>query len=197
MVDTASTTLEAMEQGLTETIQKVEASVLTAIEEHLTTDDFSPQQGLDFLDTKNSLLLSYLIDLTVHLRNRVMMSSHQDDNADDNNNNNNTIHHRLLEMRTVLDKTRNLDKRLRYQIDKLLSYQSTASSFAIGADGPLNNIANSNEDPLQFRPSVEALEEEEEEEDGKCRKADQRNHRRAGFCVCAGRSDNSYHPNGV
>ncbi len=61
-------TSNVLVQGLQETSQKVEASLLEAIEEHMTSTDFAPSDGLDFLDTKNSLLLSYLIDLTLYLR---------------------------------------------------------------------------------------------------------------------------------
>jgi U3 small nucleolar ribonucleoprotein protein LCP5 len=129
--------VQTIAQGLAETGRKVEASLLTSIEEHVNSSEFSTPQGLDFLDTKNSLLLSYLIDLTVYLRNRL---SGEDDN---------TNLMRLIEMRTVLDKTRNLDKKLRYQIDKLLTSQSNSTSFAAGAGA---------EDPLQFRPRVDSME---------------------------------------
>lgn len=53
---------------------------------------------------------------------------------------------RLLETRTVLDKTRPLEKKMRYQLDKLLA--ATTTSFATG---------NPN-DPLTFRPNPNALE---------------------------------------
>jgi U3 small nucleolar ribonucleoprotein protein LCP5 len=130
---------KSIEQGLTETIQKVESSLLTAIEQHVSATEVS--HGLDFLDTKNSLLLSYLIDLSLHLRNVLLGREVDEENL-----------RRLIEMRTVLDKLRNLDKRLRYQIDKLLAFQSNASSFATAG-------VSVQEDPLQFRPSVEAMEE--------------------------------------
>ena len=130
---------EALTQGLAETARKVEASLIPAIEEHINSEEFSTSHGLDFLDTKNSLLLSYLIDLTVHLRSQLAGEQPDDQNRE-----------RLLEMRTVLDKTRNLDKKLRYQIEKLLTAQSNATSFAAG------------EDPLQFRPRVDSLAEDDD-----------------------------------
>jgi Sas10/Utp3/C1D family len=113
---------------LLETTQKVEASLQQAIHEHVvsSTELFSPAQGLDFLDVKNSLLLSYLIELVYDFRNRLMHQEHQHqqhDGDDDGKNGgrnaagrNDASLHRLIVMRTVLDKMRGLDKKLRYQV---------------------------------------------------------------------------------
>jgi U3 small nucleolar ribonucleoprotein protein LCP5 len=133
-------TSNVLVQGLQETSQKVEASLLEAIEEHMNSTDFAPSDGLDFLDTKNSLLLSYLIDLTFYLRERLSNKSASSDDASKNR-------HRLTEMKTALDKLRGLDKKLRYQIDKLIAAGTTATAFVTGG-----------EDPLQFRPNAAALE---------------------------------------
>jgi len=120
-------------------IQKVEASLLPAIQEHVTSSEFSAEKhDLDYLHTKNTLLLSYLIDFTLMLRNRW---TDTDDQANID---------RLVEMRTILDKIRNLDKKLRYQIDKLLSASST--TFAT-------------QDPLQYRPQLGDDDEEEVDHD--------------------------------
>ncbi|GKY99715.1 hypothetical protein MPSEU_000925500 [Mayamaea pseudoterrestris] len=116
---------------LDETIKKTESSLLEIIEQHV--DSKFNKSGLDFLDTKNTLLLSYLIDLTLYLRGR--LTGENEKNLD-----------RLNEMKVVLDKIRGLDKKLKYQIDKLLAAAST--SFA------------SAEDPLQFRPNVAALDDD-------------------------------------
>jgi U3 small nucleolar ribonucleoprotein protein LCP5 len=133
-------TSNVLVQGLQETSQKVEASLLEAIEEHMNSTDFAPSDGLDFLDTKNSLLLSYLIDLTFYLRERLSNKSASSDDASKNR-------HRLTEMKTALDKLRGLDKKLRYQIDKLIAAGTSATAFVTGG-----------EDPLQFRPNAAALE---------------------------------------
>jgi hypothetical protein len=131
---------DALAQSLQDTSKKVEASLLEAIEDHINSTEFSPfSDGLDFLDTKNSMLLSYLIDLTVYLREQL---SNKKPSLTGNNNWN-----RLTEMKTALDKLRGLDKKLRYQIDKLLAAGTSAKSFAAGS-----------EDPLQFRPNADALE---------------------------------------
>lgn len=122
-------------QSLQETTQKTESSLLECIQNHVTSGYSS--HGLDFLDTKNTLLLSYLIDLTFYLRGKMMMNDDANQEA--------TLE-RLHEMKVVLEKTRGLEKKLKYQIDKLLAASST--SFA------------SVEDPLQFRPNAAALDDD-------------------------------------
>lgn len=134
-------------KGLLEALQRTEASLLPAIDEHLSNDQFQASQGLDFLDVKNSLILSYLIELTNDLRSRLMGEEQQESSL-----------RRLNVMKTVIDKSRGLDKKLRYQIDKLLAAGSTASTFASGSE-------NIEEDPLQFRPDLGALDDERDDGD--------------------------------
>lgn len=136
-------------KGLQETLQRTEASLLPTVEEHFSSDEFQASQGLDFLDVKNSLLLSYLIELTHDLRNRLMGKKQQQESSS-------ISLERLNMMKTVIDKSRGLDKKLRYQIDKLLAAGSTASTFAAGSENAITE-----EDPLQFRPDLEAMDDDE------------------------------------
>jgi U3 small nucleolar ribonucleoprotein protein LCP5 len=134
--------------SLRETSQKLTAALLPSVKAHVESDQFSKSDGLDFLDVKNELMLSYLIDLVAYARDskkgrNVSMSLA-----------------RLNEMKVVLDKMRGLDKKLRYQIDKLLAADTSASVFASRGD---NNDAS--EDPLQFRPDRMALGDEEDDSD--------------------------------
>lgn len=155
--------------NLREVSNKVEASLQETIRKHvsvsankddLVEDDFDAKKhGLDYLDCKNTLLLSYLIDLTCYLKRQIMLRnpnrsinrtsnrSSSDEPRDD------LVFNRLIEMRTVIDKVRGLDKKLRYQIDKLLAQAaslSNNSSFAI-------DTSTGVDDPLHFRPNIEAL----------------------------------------
>lgn len=129
-----------LKAGLVETNQKVEASLLTSIEEHL--QNHSSKAGLDFLHVKNSLLLSYLIDLTLYLKQKLSGKKPDSENLK-----------RLNEMKVVLDKMRGLDKKLRYQIDKLLQAENAASYASSGVEIE----ENGNNDPLQYRPDPKAL----------------------------------------
>jgi U3 small nucleolar ribonucleoprotein protein LCP5 len=142
--DSKEESKSAASSGLEETLQKVYASLQPSIESHVTADSFSNKDGLDFLDVKNSLLLSYLIDITVYIRDK------------NNGTANEKNLRRLTEMKTVLDKMRGLDKKLRYQLDKLMAASTTATSFAAGGDNP-----STPEDPLQFRPDLRSLDQDD------------------------------------
>jgi hypothetical protein len=115
-------------------INKVEGTLIPAIEEHTGSDEFSAEKdGLDFLGVKNSMMLSYLIDL-VH-----RCSGPGTGNIE-----------RLIEMRTALEKIRPLEKKMRYQLDKLLTL-NTSSAFV---------TAGEQQDPLSYAPDLDALKED-------------------------------------
>jgi U3 small nucleolar ribonucleoprotein protein LCP5 len=118
----------------------VEGTVLPAIVEHMTSAEFSADKdGLDFLAVKNSLLLSYLIDLTHHFSQSLQGKSGSIE--------------RLTEMKIALEKARPLEKKMRYQLDKLLS-SGNSTTFA---------TAGEQQDPLSFRPNPDALDKEEDD----------------------------------
>lgn len=93
----------------------------------LTTD-----QGLSFLEMKYNMLLSYLINLTYIVLRKCSGEKIDGDPCID----------RLVEIRTVLEKIRPIDHKLKYQIDKLVKTAVT------GAD------AN---DPIMFKANPENL----------------------------------------
>ncbi|PIK58073.1 putative neuroguidin isoform X2 [Apostichopus japonicus] len=103
-------------------------------------------KGISFLDVKYQLLLSYVIDLT-HL---MLMKSEGKKLEGDK-----TIE-RLVETRTVLEKMRPVDMKIRYQVDKLIK---TATSGEIAPN-----------DPRRFKPNpdnlVSKLQQEDSEEEG-------------------------------
>ena len=74
--------------SLEETLRKVESSLLPSIQSYISsTTTASPQNGgLDFLHAKNTLLLSYLIDLIVLIRDNGNSSDDDGDNKNSNKN---------------------------------------------------------------------------------------------------------------
>ena len=176
---------------LHDVLRKVEASVLGTIQDHVrptkANDDhksspsqtnnttmYHPQKdGIDFLDTKNTLLLSYMIDLVVHLRNYFLHvqqqqqqqqqhSAHDDDDDDDDatstrHDSIQTNKTRLMEMKVLLDKiSTGLDRKLRYQIDKVLLFDASSTNTTGGAlthSGTASTFATRT-DPLQYRPGM-------------------------------------------
>nr|ACQ58363.1 Neuroguidin [Anoplopoma fimbria] len=106
---------------------------------------FRTSEGLSFLDLRYHLLLFYLQDLTHLISVKTEGGRIKDSEA----------LNRLVTIRTVLEKMRPLDHKLKYQIDKLVRTAVTGS------------LAEN--DPLQLRPNPEnlisKLSESEESED--------------------------------
>ncbi|XP_050497788.1 neuroguidin isoform X2 [Diabrotica virgifera virgifera] len=89
----------------------------------LTTD-----QGLSFLEMKYNMLLTYLINLTYVVLRKCCGEKIEGDPCID----------RLIEIRTVLEKIKPIDQRLKYQIDKLVKTATTGKT----ADDPTHYKAN-------------------------------------------------------
>uniref|UniRef100_A0A1B0GHR7 Protein involved in rrna processing n=1 Tax=Lutzomyia longipalpis TaxID=7200 RepID=A0A1B0GHR7_LUTLO len=72
--------------------------------------EMSTEYGLSFLEIKYHMLLTYLINLTYVVLRKCSGQTIENDPSID----------RLIEIRTVLEKIRPIDHKLRYQIDKLV-----------------------------------------------------------------------------
>lgn len=96
--------------------------------------------GLSFLEMKNHVMLSYLLDLTHVIWCKVSGRSISGDLAI----------RRLVQARTVLERIRPIDQKLKYQIDKIVRTATTGSIDAA--------------DPLRFRANPAALEAESGDE---------------------------------
>ncbi|KAI2649072.1 Neuroguidin [Labeo rohita] len=94
---------------------------------------YQTSKGLSFLDLRYHLLLFYLQDITHLISLKTEGESLKDNSAI----------HRLVTIRTVLEKMRPLDQKLKYQIDKLVRTAVTGS------------LAEN--DPLHFRPNPQNL----------------------------------------
>nr|SVE74556.1 EOG090X0IJO [Daphnia barbata] len=95
--------------------------------------EFPTAQGMSFLDVKNHLLLKYLLNLNCVLLKKVSGDSIKGDPSIE----------RLVEVRTLLERMRPVEHKLRYQIEKLLKI-ATSGKFENG-------------DPLQFKANPNNL----------------------------------------
>lgn len=91
--------------------------------------EISTDKGLSFLEMKYHMLLSYLINLTYVVLRKCSGERIEGDPSID----------RLIEIRTVLEKIRPIDHKLKYQIDKLVK---TAVTGTTNSDDPSNFKAN-------------------------------------------------------
>lgn len=99
------------------------------------------EKGISFLDIKNQMLLSYLIDLTYLTLIKIQGKQICGDE----------VINRLVEHRTVIEKMRPIDYKLKYQIDKLIKISTT---------GNINE-----DDPLRLRPQLDKLDDQEMDSD--------------------------------
>ncbi|VVD01738.1 unnamed protein product [Leptidea sinapis] len=118
-------------------------SMLTRVKNgEMTTD-----KGLSFLEMKYQMLLSYLINLTYIILRKCSGEKIESDPSVD----------RLIEIRTVLEKIRPIDSKLKYQIDKLVK---TAVTGATSENDPQSYHAN----PANLVSKIENSDDESSEE---------------------------------
>lgn len=92
-------------------------------------EELPMDKGMSFLDVKNHMLLKYIINLNCLLLKKISGGSIKDNSCID----------RLVEIRTILERMRPVEHKLRYQIDKLLKF---AVSGKLGENDPLQFKAN-------------------------------------------------------
>ncbi|XP_015608862.1 neuroguidin [Cephus cinctus] len=109
--------------------------------------EISTDKGLSFLEMKYHMLLSYLINLTYVVLRKCSGERIEGDPSID----------RLIEIRTVLEKIRPIDHKLKYQIDKLVK---TAVTGTTGIDDPSSFKAH----PYSLIGKMETSNEESESE---------------------------------
>ncbi|KAM9329842.1 neuroguidin [Gastrophryne carolinensis] len=136
---------KALFSTLHQQVTAVTAQVQSLIQK-IRNGTYPTEKGLSFLELKNQLLLMYMQDLT-HLIMEKMYGKSLKDNPGIM---------RLVEIRTVLEKMRPIDQKLKYQIDKMIRAAVTGS---LGEN-----------DPLRFKPNpqnlMSKLEESDQEEPG-------------------------------
>ncbi|XP_072936762.1 neuroguidin [Epargyreus clarus] len=116
--------LKEMNSNVQQVSQLVDNMLVRVKSGEITTD-----KGLSFLEMKYQMLLSYLINLTYIVLRKCSGERIESDPSID----------RLVEIRTVLEKIRPIDSKLKYQIDKLVK---TAVVGATTQDDPQSYHAN-------------------------------------------------------
>ena len=151
--------IQELTQSLDETLKKISSSLVPSIRQHVESDNFDHEKdSFDFLDAKNGILLTYLIDLTQYIKLQT------NKNLDDQKELTDCIR-RLQESKTILEKIRPLEKKMRYQLDKLLALSANSSMFAV-ADDTTKDSNTENDDPLAFRPDIESMMKDDNDENG-------------------------------
>lgn len=160
--------------SLSKTNNVVSTTLHQSISNHTNNNKYSAESdGLDYLQVKNGIMLSYLIDLTMLLKYRLEGNSSSSDSGSNTDQAQKECLTRLLEMRTILIKIRPLEKKLRYQIDKLLALSTLGAGMFAARDEEqdddkkkkqneestveqLNNSSTS-ADPLSFKPDLQGM----------------------------------------
>lgn len=95
--------------------------------------ELTTEYGLSFLEVKYHMLLDYLINLTYVVLRKCSGETIEGDPSIE----------RLIEIRTVLEKIRPIDHKLRYQIDKLVKTATTGVSTST--------------DPILYKPNPDDM----------------------------------------
>lgn len=111
-------------------------SIIESLNKKVSNVDFETKDGLSFLELKNHVMLDYMTNLTYIMLRKCSGKSINGEKAIE----------RICEDRTVLEKMKPTEKKLRYQIDKAIK---VAESGQMSSD-----------DPLNFRPNLSALKNE-------------------------------------
>ncbi|KAM9961465.1 hypothetical protein ACTFIR_004316 [Dictyostelium discoideum] len=128
-------------------MNEVKTSILPALEK-VKSNQLPTSKGISFLETKYQLLLSYCLNITYFLMLKSSGVSIKDHPVID----------QLIKCRTMIEKIQPLDKKLKYQIDKLLKSANTGTL-----------VGSSKDDPLQHRPNLSSMggdDDDDEDEDG-------------------------------
>ncbi|KAI9021218.1 hypothetical protein DFJ74DRAFT_607266, partial [Hyaloraphidium curvatum] len=112
------------------------------------TSNIHTKSGLSLLDVKIHALLSYLANLSFFLLLKVDGARVEEHPAVD----------RMIEARTVLEKLRPLETKLRYQIEKLVKAATAALESAAAGGAPEAVDSTGFADPLAFKPNPLAME---------------------------------------
>jgi len=109
--------------------------------------ELASAEGLSYLEAKHLLLLSYCVNIAFYVLLKAEGKSVKD----------HPVVLRLVEARAFLEKARPIDKKLAYQLDKLLRLAAATDAEADGADGDDSAHADEDGDALAHRPRPDML----------------------------------------
>ncbi|EJK52586.1 hypothetical protein THAOC_28121 [Thalassiosira oceanica] len=175
--------MESSDKKLLSTLGKINGttvpSLRRSIEHHVDNKEYSSRKdGLNYLSVKNSVLLSYLIDLTMLLKLRMESNAdneREDGSDDEDNDATEQCIERLRTMKTAIEKMRPLEKRMRYQIDKLLALSTLGAETFAGREKTeeslkstvsIDDTGKKGDDPLSFKPDLKGMMKMFEVDDG-------------------------------
>ena len=108
-------------------------------------NDVDTSKGISFLQVKLQLLLSYLTNVTFLLMLRAEGKSIK----------NHPVVNQLAKLRVVLDKIKPVDKKLKYQVEKLLKLGASGAAQELDEDEEDEEEVEAN--PLSFKPNPNNL----------------------------------------
>ncbi|CAB1096547.1 unnamed protein product [Ectocarpus sp. CCAP 1310/34] len=135
-------TLEELRDRARDVEEKV-ASLSERAREEMDEDPWPRHEGASFLALKQTLLLSYCREICSYAAAKARGEALGGGGAAG----------RLVELRTVMEKLRPMDRKLKYQTDKLLRVAASAGGSADGEVGG----SGGDDDPLSFRPRPEGM----------------------------------------
>lgn len=130
--------LKEMKEGLDNVKRKIQTLTAKVKAQSSTADGFS------YLDAKNLLLLNYCQSLVYYLLRKAKGYSIEE----------HPVVRSIVEMRLFLEKIRPIDKKLQYQIQKVIKASESAAS---NANEKVPAASNKNEDDSKHRPNPEML----------------------------------------
>jgi len=108
-------------------------------------DDTTDGEGISLLHLKNLQMVDYMTNMLYLMLKKSQGKSISGDGAIE----------RIVESRTVLEKMRPMEKKLKYQMDKFIRL----------ADNSIANDAAIADDPLHFKPNLQSLADDDDDED--------------------------------
>ncbi|KAF9424984.1 hypothetical protein BGZ94_007950 [Podila epigama] len=127
-------------QELANMVKEIETKLKPTIQK-LETKEIDTSKGLSFLEVKYHILLEYITNLSFLMYRKLNGETIQDHGAI----------HALIEERTILEKMKPIEQKLKYQIDKLVR------AAVVGQQEGEANLTAEGADPLAFKPNPKNL----------------------------------------